>query len=226
MLRFSHFTTATVLLLGSWGCGSPDGETSIPDAGSHADAATDAVSNDTTLGDARGIADAVPSDTACNPVEAEHPSEGNAHVPLCSPVTFGTNPPSSGSHYPVWADYKTYATTFSRGFWVHSLEHGAVVLTYNCPEGCAAEIAAAQALIDALPPDTCGAGFRRIMLLPDPELDVRFAASAWGFTLKARCFDRAAFAAFIEAHTDHAPESVCGGGQDPTGGVGGMPICP
>jgi hypothetical protein len=145
-------------------------------------------------------------------------------MPVCSPLTFGTNPPSSGNHYAIWAAYQTYERAIARGFWVHSLEHGAVVITYNCPGGCPSEVAEVQAFIDSLPSD-CGSAPRRIVLTPDPELDVRFAASAWGFTLRASCFDRAAFAAFHDAHYDHAPESICGGGEDPTD-MCGASACP
>jgi hypothetical protein len=107
---------------------------------------------------------------------------------------------------------------------VHSLEHGAVVITYNCPGGCTAEVAAAQSFVDGLPAD-CGLMARRVILTPDPDLDVRFAASAWGFTLRANCFDRNAFADFFNAHYDHAPESICGGGTDPTE-LCGPSFCP
>jgi hypothetical protein len=145
-------------------------------------------------------------------------------MPLCAPLTYATNPPSSGNHYAIWAAYQTYDRPFPRGFWVHNLEHGAVVITYNCPGGCAAEVAAAQAFIDGLPAD-CGGTARRVILLPDPELDVRFAASAWGHTLRASCFDREAFSTFFTEHYDHAPESICGGGTNPTE-ICGPSICP
>ena len=103
-------------------------------------------------------------------------SEGNLHMPVCSPLAYGTNPPQSGNHYPIWAAYKTYAQPFLPGFWVHNLEHGAVVLTYNCPGGCAADVARIQAFVDALPAD-CAGPPRRIILLPDPDLDVRVSAA-------------------------------------------------
>ena len=92
------------------------------------------------------------------------------------------NPPSSGTHSGSGRVYKTYTKPFLPGFWVHNLEHGAMVITYNCPGGCAAELAEAQAFIDSLPTDcpaAVNAQKRRIIMLPDPELDVRFAASAW-----------------------------------------------
>ncbi len=171
--------------------------------------------------------DGAPSDDGgCRIDAAAHPIEGAQHLPICSPLTWATNPPSSGNHYAIWADYRTYDRPIPRGFWVHSLEHGAMVITYNCPGGCASEVAAAQAFIDGLPADAkCGASGRRLILAPDPELDVRFAASTWGHTLRASCFDRDAFSAFHAAHYDHAPESICGGGTDPSE-LCGPSICP
>ena len=160
----------------------------------------------------------------CRIVVGAHAIEGAQHMPLCSPLTYGTNPPSSGNHYAEWADYRAYERAIFRGFWVHSLEHGAMVITYNCPGGCPDEVAAARAFIDALPAD-CGPNSRRLILTPDPELDVRWAASTWGYTLRANCFDRDAFSAFYTEHYDHAPESICGGGTDPTELCGGAP-CP
>ncbi|HMI83542.1 MAG TPA: DUF3105 domain-containing protein [Polyangiaceae bacterium] len=165
---------------------------------------------------AGGTGGAPPGDGGdCQTVVATHLIEGAQHVAVCSPLSYATNPPSSGNHYAIWADYRTYQRPIQRGFWVHSLEHGAVVITYNCPEGCAEEVTAAQTFVDGLPAD-CGPMARRVILTPDPELDVRFAASAWGATLRASCFDRATFSAFFSDHYDHAPESICGGGTDPT----------
>jgi len=170
---------------------------------------------------------ALPEDGAsCSVVVEEHPIEGNLHMLPCSPLVYGTNPPSSGNHYGNWAAYQTYNKPFLPGFWVHSLEHGTVVISYNCGQGCPTEVARIQAFIDALPADCTGPP-RRIILLPNPALDVRFAASAWGFTLKADCFDPSAFSAFVAAHYNHAPEDICANGLDPlTAGPGGTALCP
>jgi uncharacterized protein DUF3105 len=162
----------------------------------------------------------------CAAIVQSHPIEGNLHEPVCSPLSYGTNPPSSGNHYAIWASYRTYTQPFLPGFWVHCLEHGAVVIVYNCPDGCADDVARAQALIDALPAD-CGTPPRRVVMLPNPDLDVRFAASTWGFTLRADCFDSAVFASFVADHYGHGPEAVCADGIDPlTAGTGGTPLCP
>ena len=136
---------------------------------------------------------------------------------MCFPVQYSTNPPTSGPHYPIWAAYKTYTKPVDRGFWVHDLEHGAVVITYNCPGGCNAELAQLQALLDARPADPiCTPPVRsRIVVTPDPLLDVRFAASAWGWSLRSTCFDLTELSAFIDAHYGQGPEITCYDGSEP-----------
>jgi hypothetical protein len=56
-----------------------------------------------------------------------------------------------------------------------------------------------------------------VLLVPDPKLDVRWAASSWGFTLRADCFDAAAFSDFYVKHAGQplAPEyTLCSTGFD------------
>jgi hypothetical protein len=219
------------LLVGCGGSDAPNGAGgtagmggSRPDGGDCAGSGGGAGADDTDAGRPDSPFPPPPGDAGCQSASSEHPIEGALHVAVCSPVAYGTNPPSSGNHYPIWAAYKTYDLPIPRGFWVHSLEHGAMVITYNCPGGCATEVAEAQAFIDALPAD-CGSGTRRLILAPDPELDVRFAASAWLHTLRANCFDRSAFQTFYNEHYNRAPEAICGGGTDPTG-MCGTPVCP
>jgi hypothetical protein len=151
----------------------------------------------------------------CTSVIESHPDEGATHIACTQPAVYLTEPPSSGNHYPVWAAYQTYASPIPWGNLVHSLEHGAIVIVYNCPAGCDDEVARAQAWIDALPADPACPGFgNRIVLAPDPTLDVRFAASAWTWTLRADCFDEVAFTQFFQDHYDHGHEVICGGGAN------------
>jgi hypothetical protein len=159
----------------------------------------------------------------CGAVTQQHALEGETHVPACSYVDYHTNPPSSGNHYSTWAAFISYAQPVPEGYWVHDLEHGAIVITYNCGEaGCAQDVAAAEAMINEFPEDpicdTIATGVRaRFVLTPDPHLDVPFAASAWGWTLRANCFDKDAFLAFAQAHYGHGPEVLCGQGVDVIG---------
>ncbi len=164
------------------------------------------------------------TDAACDAVEQQHPISGSAHLPCNGALTHSSNPPSSGDHYPTWAAFKAYSAPVPRGYLVHALEHGAVVIAYHCPSGCAAEVAEAQAAIELLPIEPLCAStgaLRRVILVPDPLLDVRWAASAWGFTLRAGCFDAVAFSRFVTDHLGDAPENFCSPGWDfqPDGGA-------
>jgi hypothetical protein len=148
------------------------------------------------------------------------------HVPLCLPIGYSTNPPSSGQHYPIWAQYKRYKSPVAHGFWVHDLEHGAIVVTYNCPGGCDAELAALEAMVAKLPVDpTCAPPVaRRVVITPDPDLDTRFAASAWGKYIKSDCFDLDTLKAFYNAFYASAPENFCADGIDPNDPDSGVPV--
>ena len=149
-----------------------------------------------------------------------HADEGATHVPCTAPVDYQTEPPSSGNHYSCWAAYQTYTSPIPWGNLVHSLEHGAIVIVYNCPAGCDADVANIQAFTDGLPLDSDCAptlGRNRIILMPDPDpnLGVRFAASSWDWTLRADCFDPVAFRRFFDDHYDHGREVICGNGWQP-----------
>ncbi|HEY8040002.1 MAG TPA: DUF3105 domain-containing protein [Polyangiaceae bacterium] len=141
------------------------------------------------------------------------------HVPIGSDITWDSNPPSSGPHYPIWAAYQAYATPVPRGYYVHDLEHGAVVLLYNCPGdgGCPDVVAALQAASDAIADDplcaATGQGVRvRTVITPDPLLDVPVAAAAWGWVYKAQCADLPTLQHFAIDHYGQGPEVLCAQG--------------
>ena len=138
------------------------------------------------------------------------------HIPICSPVLYPTNPPTSGRHYAVWAHYKTYAIPIPHGFTVHNLEHGAIVISYHCPEGCEQELADLEAFLDGAPADpSCDPEVKhRVVVTPDPHLDVRFAAAAWGASLKSDCFDLDALGEFAQEFYGQGREDTCVDGVD------------
>lgn len=163
----------------------------------------------------------------CESVIETFTPDPSPHIPNCSPVTYSTNPPTSGPHYPVWAAFRRYVTPVPRGYTVHSMEHGAVVISYNCPTNCDADLAALESFLAGRPADPmCVSPIRhRIVITPDPLLDVPFAAAAWGASLKSRCLDLPALGAFLDAHYGRAPEDFCFDGVDPTAVDAGGP-CP
>lgn len=168
-------------------------------------------------GDDAPLAEAPVDGSACGAVERSYDVEASPHVADCTKLEYSTDPPTSGTHYGHWAAFGTYAQPVPRGFYVHSMEHGAVVLLYSCSD-CASEVADAQSMIDALPLDPlCSADVqRRVILTPDPLLEARWAAAAWGATLEADCFEPDVFSAFVDAHYAAGPENVCGGGVRPS----------
>jgi hypothetical protein len=195
--------------------GGGGGSGGMAEAGADADAGAD-------VEDAREEPDA-PID--CGTIVEEHMVQPSPHVPVCTPLVYSTNPPTSGPHYPIWAAYKSYTEPVPRGFWVHDLEHGAVVVTYNCPSNCDAEVAQLQAFLDSLPADPiCAAPVKnRFVVTPDPHLDIKFAASAWGFSLRSACFDLPPLGTFITDHYAKATEDTCFDGVDVTSPDAGVP---
>ncbi|RYZ02852.1 MAG: DUF3105 domain-containing protein [Myxococcales bacterium] len=147
----------------------------------------------------------------CSAILRSYEGATAAHVAECSDIEYATSPPVFGDHYPAWAAYKTYDFPVPLGYLVHDLEHGAVALLYDCPEGCADEVAEAQAFVDALPADPrCSADVRvQVVLGPRPGLASRWAASAWGYSLNADCFDARAFGQFYAERVGHGPEDLC-----------------
>jgi hypothetical protein len=170
-----------------------------------------------------GICKALPSSDLpgdlCNFTTETVTGLGQTHVADCSAVSYPDNPPAGGNHYPEWAAFQSYSFPVPRGFWVHDLEHGAIVFSYNCcasSAGCADEVAQVQAVIDALPEDpACSTATpRRVLLTPDPLLDVRWGVSAWGSTLRADCVDTERFRQFYLDHFGRGPEDLCNAGTD------------
>lgn len=140
-------------------------------------------------------------------------NEGWVHIAEGSPTSFRSNPPASGSHYPVWLRYEIFTTTISRGYWVHNLEHGAIVFLYR-PDAPASVL---TALIDAfrsLPADP-KCGHPRALLTSDPAMPRRIAVVAADFLLTSDSVDVGAIREFVLAHRDRAPESICDGGSRP-----------
>ncbi len=60
---------------------------------------------------------------------AEQPRE---HITDISQIQYNSNPPTSGPHFVVWAKKGVYDRIISDGYLIHSMEHGYVVINYDC----------------------------------------------------------------------------------------------
>ena len=120
------------------------------------------------------------------------------------PIDWGTTPPVGGPHDPCWGDWDVYASALDPRHWVHNLEHGGIVYLYDCPDGCADDVATLTALHAANPAGT-------VLVTPYEGLGSRFAAVAWGKRMLLDCADEGALQQFYVDHVDQAPESVTAG---------------
>ncbi|MEZ4220312.1 MAG: DUF3105 domain-containing protein [Polyangiaceae bacterium] len=165
----------------------------------------------------------------CGAVRQQHPTVASPHVAECSELTFTTDPPTSGPHYGTWAAFEVYSVAVPYGYLVHAMEHGAVVVFYNCESDCSTEVSAAEKWASNLPLDPKCAGSsakRRLILAPSPTLPSRWAAAAWGATLRASCFEAEVFEDFYQGFYDKAPESLCADGADLKNDDGGLIVPP
>ncbi|GIU92004.1 MAG: hypothetical protein KatS3mg011_0910 [Acidimicrobiia bacterium] len=73
------------------------------------------------------------------PPGIEFPSMGNQHIASVSDphVPYNSSPPSSGPHVGLLAQWGIVAEEpLPPELWVHNLEDGGIVITYDCPDGC------------------------------------------------------------------------------------------
>ncbi len=139
--------------------------------------------------------------TATGDCEESQPVVAFNHV--TDPIDYPDPPPTSGTHDPCWVGYGVYDHEIEDERWVHNLEHGAVVFLYDCPGGCADDVAALEALV-------AGKEFAVLSpysLLPEPG----FAVVSWGHRLVTDTLDVDAFQAFYDAHVDQGRESTSAG---------------
>jgi hypothetical protein len=136
-------------------------------------------------------------------VQTYSPEAG--HVP--TPVTYEQTPPAGGEHASAWLNCGTYTAPVPNENAVHSMEHGAVWITYR-PDLPADQV---KRLKDAMP-DSFG------LLSPYPGITSPVVASAWGRQLALESPDDPRLGEFIRAFRlgDQAPEpgAPCTGGVD------------
>jgi hypothetical protein len=129
------------------------------------------------------------------------PTEGREHT--TRPVTYRTNPPTSGPHNPVPAPDAVYRKAPPKENVVHSLEHGRVALQYR-PD-------TPPAVRDALR-QVYGEFTHHMLLFPNNTgMDYEVAATAWKHRLGCAHFNARvpeALRRFRDVYRDRGPEQV------------------
>lgn len=125
-------------------------------------------------------------------------------------VKYADSPPMGGDHDPAWQNCngRVYDTQLRNENAVHSLEHGAVWITYR-PGLAAAQLEALKAKVN---------GTDYTFLSPYPSLDAPIALSAWGRQVKIQdASDKRVdefLRAFVKGPQTPEPGAACDGAKD------------
>lgn len=117
-------------------------------------------------------------------------------------ISYDESPPVGGVHSPVWLRCDVYSAPVPNESAVHSLEHGAVWITYQ--QTLSAADIATLAKLDDLNRDY-------VLISPYPGQSAPIMATAWGLRITADKADDPRLASFVKAYA--------GGDQGGEGGA-------
>jgi hypothetical protein len=126
-------------------------------------------------------------------------------------VEYAQTPPVGGDHNPGWQNCGAYAEPVPNELGVHSMEHGAVWITYQ-PDLAPDKIEALRGL---------ASGRTHLLVSPYNELGSPIVLSAWGLQLTAESADDPRIAQFISTY-EQGPQSPEPGA--PCSGAIGNPL--
>jgi hypothetical protein len=187
-----------VLLTGAVGGGDGGGEGSA----SQPSAASNVTIPAQEIGDVQEAAKAA----GC---KLTHPEiEGAQHEDRTfTPRDYKTNPPTSGNHFPQWADDGVYdpGNSAPLGELVHTLEHGRINIQYK--PGTPSETIAQLETLTAEMQD----GYHLLLYENTTNMNAAVAATTWGHSLTCpemndKVFD--AIRTFRNEYIDQGPEDV------------------
>lgn len=137
-------------------------------------------------------------------VQTYGPLTGGVHVD--GDVTYAQQPPVGGEHRAAWQNCGIYDDPVQEELAVHSMEHGAVWLTYR-PDLPAEQVEQLKGLVR---------GKTHTLLSPFPDQQSAVAASAWGVQLTADRADDPRLGQFIAKYRQGSqtpePGAACVGG--------------
>lgn len=142
--------------------------------------------------------------------KAVPPTGGGEHT--SEPVTYKQNPPSSGAHHPEAAPAGIYepGNEPDKEKWVHSLEHGRILMTYK-PGTPPETVKALEGVFNE--PLLGTPGYQKQVLQNNTKMPFAIAALAWGQQLTCKEVKNApatydAIRAFATRFANKAPEEI------------------
>jgi hypothetical protein len=134
----------------------------------------------------------------------------NASLHVETPVTYPQTPPAGGEHNPAWLNCGIYTEPVPNENAVHSLEHGALWVTYD-PDLSAEDLSTLKAVL----PSTY------VILSPFDGLPSPIVVSGWNVQLQVESAGDERIPAFFEEHwkSNNVPEpgALCTGAYDAPG---------
>ena len=138
-------------------------------------------------------------------------NEGQGHVNQVSPLTYLHYPPSSGVHYGASQPAGISREEVPEGRWVHSLEHGYIVVLLKCADGCPNIYEQLDDLYkNGLPKSRFGNV--KFVVTPyskpfsDPGKEAPITLVAWNREMMLQSFDRDKIIQFYRKYVDGGPE--------------------
>lgn len=133
--------------------------------------------------------------------DTSHVAEGT------DPGPYNSDPPTSGKHYEQTLEAGFYdqgqvTTQYPAGYIVHNLEHGYVIIWYNCDLVGESDCAQLKTDIKAVQDDDG----TKVIAFPWTTTDVPVVMTSWGKLLKMERFDRTTALNFIKSNRNKAPE--------------------
>ncbi len=129
---------------------------------------------------------------------------------VSGPIDYDLLPPAGGPHSPMWQNCGVYDEPIRDENAVHSMEHGAVWVTYK--QGLPAD------QVEKLADKVKGQDY--MLMSPVPGLDKNVSLQAWGYQLKVDSVNDPRIDAFIKALRLNAsvePGAACSSGVTATG---------
>jgi hypothetical protein len=129
---------------------------------------------------------------------SRQPETGHTHLFVGSNLTTADFP-AAGNHWGAWAKWGTiYTRPVKRGFYLHNLEHGGLVLSYKCSSPTAsAQCQEAAANLTAL---ANSFGEVRVIVTPDPQQPTLYGIRGWRVGYQSDCFNEQRMTDFMGDH--------------------------
>lgn len=138
------------------------------------------------------------------------PTQGRTHIQLGDPhEPYNSDPPTSGPHAPpIGAGFYDEAPPDEN--LVHNLEHGYVILWYNCTgldeTGCQTLKTQIRDVMDRAKPVVIGTDVKKLIAVPRPSMEARIALTSWGRIDKLTTFNETEIMEFVRDFRNQAPE--------------------